>query len=141
MSDEGTEPKIYVDDDWKAEAQREKEQLAGKEQEAKAAVPDKPGFAHLVNMLAMQAVGALGGMQTPTGETIPPDLAVARFHIDLLDALQGKTKGNLTDDEKKSLDQTVHELRMAFVQVTSAGAGGGGGEVPPESPRPDDSAS
>ncbi len=116
MSD--SEPKIIIDSDWKVQAQREKEQLA-KEAEQKAAhgpLPS-PQFLEILNMLAMQAMIGLGGMQMPDGKVIPPDVSLAQHHIDLLDVLKQKTKGNLDEQEQKIFDATVHELRMAYVQV------------------------
>ena len=41
----------------------------------------------------------LGGFQGPGGERIPPNPDAAKHHIDLLDVLEQKTKGNLTDEE------------------------------------------
>jgi len=123
MTAENDEPKIHIDSDWKAEAQQEKERLAQEEADAPQRGPlDKPTFMHLVNMLAMQTSVALGGMQGPQGETIPPDPELARFHIDTLGVLEEKTAGNLTDDEAKVLSSVLRELRAVFVQVMQAAA-------------------
>jgi hypothetical protein len=46
-----------------------------------------------------------------------PDFELARHNIDLLSMLQEKTRGNLTDEEKKALDNSVTELRFHFVQA------------------------
>lgn len=132
MSDKPAEGGLHIDSDWKEEAAREKERLAEQEkreqQEQKAAGPAPgaaPGaapanFVELVNLLAMQVVIALGGVQGPGGERIPPNPFAAKHHIDLLEALQKKTEGNLTDDEKRMLDSVTYELRMQYVQVTTA---------------------
>ena len=37
--------------------------------------------------------------------------------IDLISLLQEKTKGNLTTDEAKLVDDLLYELRMRFVQA------------------------
>jgi hypothetical protein len=122
MSDEGSGG-LHIDADWKTEAAQEKERLA-EEDQAKAGAPGtapgQPAFADLVNMLAMQAAIALGGFQGPGGERIPPNPAAAKHHIDLLDVLDNKTKGNLTDDEKRVLDTVLYELRMQYVQMAGA---------------------
>ncbi|HNO79183.1 MAG TPA: DUF1844 domain-containing protein [Phycisphaerae bacterium] len=122
MTDDKSEPKIIIDSDWKEEAQQEKERLAEMENEApQGAMPDQVSFIHLINLLAMQAIVGMGGMQDPsTGQPLPADPMMARFHIDLLGLLEEKTKGNLDTDEKSLLSQTLHELRMMFVQITSA---------------------
>ena len=122
MADE--EPRIIVDSDWKREAQEEKDRLAAEVEQAmqQAELPDAT-FLELVNMIVMQAMISLGGMQMPDGKQIPQDLMAAKHHIDLLEIMQQKTKGNLDDQEQKVLDSTLHELRMGFVQAsTSAGS-------------------
>ena len=46
--------------------------------------------------------------------------------------LEAKTAGNLTDDEKRSLERVLHELRMQFVAATGAvGASPPPSEAPP----------
>jgi hypothetical protein len=47
----------------------------------------------------------------------PADFDLARHNIDLLAVLQLKTKGNLTTEEQRALDNSVTELRFRFVQV------------------------
>jgi hypothetical protein len=37
--------------------------------------------------------------------------------IDLLEMLQEKTRGNLSDDEEQLLESMLYELRMQFVEV------------------------
>ncbi|MCO6435788.1 MAG: DUF1844 domain-containing protein [Phycisphaerae bacterium] len=71
----------------------------------------------IINVLAMQAAVALGGFQGPGGENIPPNIAAAKHHIDLLAVLEEKTKGNLSDDEKKVLGAVLYELRMQYVHM------------------------
>jgi hypothetical protein len=130
---ESTTPKLHIDSDWKAEAQKEKERLAQKEQ-SRAAKPgaagSKPGaagehelpeasFRSLIGMLASQAVMGLGAMADPQTNRIIIDLEGSRFAIDLLDVLEQKTKGNLTDEEKKELTQILAELRGRYVQIAN----------------------
>lgn len=112
--------KIIVDDDWKAEARREKERLA-EETAQEEPLPD-PTFAELVNMIAIQAMIGFGGMAGPDGQRIPPNFEVAKHYIDMLQVLDEKTQNNLSDEEKKMLDQVLYEIRMRYMQV----AGGGG---------------
>lgn len=120
MSDE---PKIHIDDDWKSEAQREKERLAEQldaSEDARERQPPRADFLGLLNLIAMQAVVGLGGLRDPSGAVIPPHPELAKHHIDLLEILEQKTRGNLTDDEKKILDTTLYQLRMAYVELMSA---------------------
>ena len=117
-------PKIIVDTDWKEEAQREKEEAdrQARETEEQQALP-APTLAELVQMIALQATIGLGGMQDPqTGQRIPAQLPLAKHYIDLLELLQQKTAGQLDEQEKQLIEGTLHELRMAFVQVAGLGS-------------------
>jgi hypothetical protein len=120
------EKKIIIDENWKKEAQREKEILAAQEEaQRKEAQEDQrpPGplpkgnFAALVSMLTTQALFALGLIQVKGQEDRPPDLEMARYNIDLLETLQEKTKGNLTEAEEKVLKNTINEIRMGYVKI------------------------
>ncbi|HUS93193.1 MAG TPA: DUF1844 domain-containing protein [Phycisphaerae bacterium] len=123
-------PKIIVDDDWKAQARAEKEKLAEEaEKKAQAGGPrpgapgsgprqlPPPSFAALVNSLVTQTFLSLGGMEDPRTRRRYVDLDLAKHHIDTLVVLEEKTKGNLTDEEKKLLDQALYECRMQYVGI------------------------
>ena len=49
-----------------------------------------------------------------------PDLRIARHTIDLLGMIQEKTKGNLSYEEQRLLDNALTELRFRFVQASEA---------------------
>jgi hypothetical protein len=125
-------PKIIIDSDWKAEAQREKERLASEATEpaggagGAAGVP-QADFAGLINVLAMQALVSLGGVRGPGGQPFPPNPEMAKYHIDLLEVLEARTRNSLTPEEKRALDLTLYELRMRYVQVVGSATGIGGG--------------
>ena len=112
--------KLQIDDDWKQEAAREKERLAETAESPSDYGLPAPNFAGLINLLAMQAIVGLGGMSGPGGQEIPPNLELAKHHIDLLDVLEKKTAGNLEANEKAVLDATLHQLRMAYVEMVRA---------------------
>lgn len=59
----------------------------------------------------------LGDAPAPEGRT-ERNLLLARQDIDLLGLLQEKTKGNLTGDEERLLEQALCDLRMRFVEVS-----------------------
>ncbi len=120
------EKKIIVDEDWKQQAQKEKEILAAQEEAEKEEVREegkargplpKGNFAALVSMLVTQAFFALGVLEVKGQEKREPDLEMAKYNIDMLEALQEKTKGNLTEQEQKVLENTLNEVRMAYVKV------------------------
>src|SRR5207253_5670799 len=76
-------------------------------------------FERLVASLYMTAMMQLG-MMVPEGEEPRIDILGARQTIDTLGILNEKTKGNLTPAEQTLLQQTLFELRMAFLEFTNA---------------------
>ena len=74
-----------------------------------------PDFDFLIYSIRLQAEMSLGLL--PLGEVQEPDFDLARHHIDLLAMLQQKTKGNLTADEQRALDNSIVELRFRFVDA------------------------
>ena len=134
QDEQGQQPKISVDDDWKAQAQAEKQRLAKEmeqpgepgqaDQAAAAAAPGEgqrevppASFATLVAFIRTQVLFALGGVQDRKTGRRYVDLELAKHHIDTLTVLEEKTRGNLTDEEKKLLDKALYEARMDFVQI------------------------
>jgi hypothetical protein len=118
MSDAGG--KIQIDDDWKSQAAAEKERLAQTTADSSPRDAGAADFSSLVQLLAMQVVVGLGGMMGPGGQEIPPNMEIAKHHIDLLDILDSKTKNNLDKNERAMLDTTLHQLRLAYVETVRA---------------------
>ena len=118
------EKKIIIDEDWKQQAQKEKEVLKEKEAAEHEAGPEErtemppADFSGLVSMLASQAFWALGVFRMDENDTREPDFQMAKFNIDLLGVMEEKTKGNLSDEEAKMLEATLSQLRMTFVQLS-----------------------
>lgn len=120
------EKKIIIDEDWKQQAQKEKEKLAEQEKTEKEKTPRGKGhrgplpegdFAALISMLVTQALFALGLIQVEGQKDKEPDLELAKYNIDMLETIQEKTKGNLTEEEKKILENTLSQVRMAYVKL------------------------
>jgi Domain of unknown function (DUF1844) len=59
----------------------------------------------------------LGDAPGPDGQ-VERDLGLARQDIDLLGLLGDKTKGNLTGEEERLMEQALCDLRMRYVEVT-----------------------
>ncbi len=116
--------KIIIDENWKQEAQKEKEILAAQEETEKAKAKEesrrgplpKGNFAALVSMLVTQALFALGMLQVE-GQKKEPDLEMAKYNIDMLETIEEKTEGNLSEEEKKVLENMLSQVRMAYVKV------------------------
>ncbi len=76
-------------------------------------------FTFLVLSFRAQAEMQLGLVQFGEGEEQPkPDLVLARHTIDLMALLLEKTKGNLSIEEQRLLENSLTELRFRFVQVS-----------------------
>ncbi|MBZ0171511.1 MAG: DUF1844 domain-containing protein [Phycisphaerales bacterium] len=122
---DGDQPKIIVDDDWKSQAQAEKAKLA-EEARAKQAepkpggLPEKIGFTDLIRLLATQALMYMGAFPDPQTGKAMVALDIAKMNIDMLGVVEEKTKGNLTGDEQKMVEGTLHELRMQYVEIARA---------------------
>ena len=54
-----------------------------------------------------------------TGVPLPPNLPLAKQTIDLLDMLREKTKGNLTPEEEKFLENILMDLQLRYVTKAS----------------------
>ena len=76
-------------------------------------------FERFLASLYMTAMLQLGLMRQQ-GAQPQVDIIGARQTIDTLSLLSEKTKGNLTAAEENFLQNSLYELRMAYVEVTNA---------------------
>lgn len=78
----------------------------------------RPDFASLLISLGHSALYHLGLVADPhSGERGERNLALARETIDLVEMLQEKTRGNLTADEERLLEDLLYDLRMRYVEA------------------------
>ncbi len=81
-------------------------------------------FYTFVLSLASSAFVHLGDAPHPdTGEAAKPNLPLAKQTIDILAMLAEKTKGNLTQEEERFMENLLTDLRFRFVQRTSGKSG------------------
>ncbi|WP_084511479.1 DUF1844 domain-containing protein [Desulfatibacillum aliphaticivorans] len=74
-------------------------------------------FPTFIISLSSSVLVYLGEMEDPaTGETVV-NLPVAKQTIDILGMLEEKTKGNLSDDESRLLQNILYDLRMRYVAL------------------------
>jgi hypothetical protein len=141
-------PSLHIDTDWKKQAQEEKKRLAEEEarkakdtasagpvssggasgsparpgtaQAARGGRPEMPppSFATLVQSILTQILYYLGDLTSRGGEP-SVNLDMAKHQIDILGILEEKTRGNITEEEKKLLDSALYETRMRYVSVAS----------------------
>ena len=137
MTDQPREPqdkKLFIDEDWKAQVEAEKEAMAREADEAPLKQPPPapeedhplppPTLVDLAGSLAVQAMIALGAMENPLTGKAELRVHQARHLIDTLDLLEKKTEGNRTADETAAFEHLLHELRLGFLAVQ-------GGTPPP----------
>lgn len=108
MSDEA---KKKVDEEWKTQVEKEKRQAQADNRPYR-----EPTFTIFLSSISMQAMIALGKLENPITGKIEKNMEQAKFLIDTLDILKNKTKGNLTVEEEKLLDESLFNLRMAYVE-------------------------
>ena len=72
-------------------------------------------FMYLLGTFQSSAWIALGKIENPMTEKTDINVEQATFYINLLDMLQEKTKGNLTDYEEQMLINTVSELKLNLI--------------------------
>jgi hypothetical protein len=108
------ENKKRVDESWKDQVEKEK-----KDAEIKKTPYHQPNFTMFLTSLSMQAMIAMGKLENPVDGKVEQNLEQARFLIDTLEILKNKTKGNLTTDEEKVLDESLFNLRLMYVEGKS----------------------
>src|SRR6202042_2036872 len=75
-------------------------------------------FEFLIHSLKAQTEMHLGMYHFGDEKDRPePDFRIARHSIDLLAMLQDKTRGNLTIEEQRLVENALTELRFRFVQA------------------------
>ena len=81
--------------------------------------PPQASFEFLIASFIMQAQMQMGMFAVPNedGEESKPNLAWAKHAIDLLGVMEEKTRGNLTLEEKRMLENSLTELRFRYVQA------------------------
>jgi hypothetical protein len=69
-------------------------------------------------MLASNIMMSLGQFPDPMTQQRRRDLVQARHTIDILLMLRDKTRGNLTADEERLLQELLPQLQMAYVSAS-----------------------
>ncbi len=122
-------PEKRVDESWKEQAAREKQAPAATSKpqepmpspavetapEAREHEPLEARFDVFVSGLVMEALIAMGDMPHPATRKQAANLPQAKYLIDLLGVLEEKTKGNLSIDEGRLLNDALYQLRMRYL--------------------------
>jgi hypothetical protein len=82
-------------------------------------IPPAMNFDRMVQSLYMTAAVQMGAGTGPN-EQPRIDIVGARQSIDMLIVLEEKTRGNITEQEKRLLQNALFDLRMSFLEITNA---------------------
>ncbi len=139
-----------VDEDWKKAARKEKDKLVAEDKAHAAEIDEETNqlFLSFVSQLVGEVQMLLGIMEHPMTGQREYHPEQAKFMIDVLRAMDKKTKPTQTPQEKQFFAETLPKLQMIFVQMqqamagrggrgggkeTGGGAKGGGGQAAPKS--------
>ena len=85
------------------------------DQDTPGCSPQEVSFTAFILSLSTAALQHLGA-KIEESQDACVDLCRAQQTIDILDMLEKKTRGNLSEQESKLLGNILHDLRMRFVQ-------------------------
>ena len=83
---------------------------------------DESRFLQLLAMFQIGAMQQMGKRPNPLTNEIERDLQQARASIDVLEMLERKTKGNLSEIEKEFIEKILFELRINYVDEADRAA-------------------
>ena len=95
------------------------EEAVQEESSEQGASPPEITFPSLLFSLSTSALIQLGEIQDPVSNQPMKNLPVAKQTIDLIGMLKEKTKGNLTSDEEKFMENMLYDLKMRYVKAAS----------------------
>ena len=72
-------------------------------------------FMQLVMQNQQIAMMSMGKLKHPVSDKIERNLELAKISIDTLDMIKVKTKGNLSSNEEKFLDEVIRDLKLNYV--------------------------
>lgn len=76
-------------------------------------------FTQLVSIFYSSAMMALGKLKNPVTDQIERNLVQAKQSIDILELIKEKTKNNLTDSQKRTLDGLLTDLRLNYIDESN----------------------
>ena len=101
-------------------AQEEKPTRGTAEAQEAPSYPPLPevNFSTFIVSLSTEILFHLGEIPHPESGERQKNLPLAKHAIDTLVMLQEKTRGNLSEEEKKILESMLYDLRMCFIRVS-----------------------
>jgi hypothetical protein len=77
----------------------------------------KIDFPTLIMSFASASMISMGLVPDPVTGEIQENLLIAQQNIDVISLLREKTRGNVSPDEEKLMEQILYELRMHYVEA------------------------
>lgn len=91
----------------------------GEEHEPGSGAPSPPiNFTTFILSLSSSALIQLGEIPDPFTQKVEKNLTAAHQTIDILGLLEQKTKGNLDEEEGRTLEAVLYDLRMRFLKAS-----------------------
>ena len=103
-----------------ADLRRTKGAPPGPEKAASVQDPSAIGFDNFVRYLAQVALHQMAGERNPATGAVEVALEEARQTIEILEMLKEKTKGNLSVDEKRTVEDLIYHLKLEFSRRAAA---------------------
>jgi len=75
-------------------------------------------FVQLIMVQMQNILYVLGKIPSPDGTLMPPNLQAGKMLIDQLDVIRLKTKGNLSAQESRILEDALQNAKLAFVEAS-----------------------
>lgn len=76
----------------------------------------EPSFSIFLTSLGMQAMIFLGEMPNPINNETKVELERARYMIETITMIKERTKGNLSSEEQKLIDDILYGLRLKYAE-------------------------
>ena len=76
-------------------------------------------FTQLLSIFYSSAMMARGKLKNPVTDQIERNLEQAKQSIDILELIKEKTKNNLTDLQKRTLEGLLTDLRLNYVDESN----------------------
>ncbi|MCX8119053.1 MAG: DUF1844 domain-containing protein [Desulfobacterota bacterium] len=99
------------------EEKKEKPKVEPSEEKAERGPLPEITFTSFILSLSTSALVQLGEVEDPLTQKQAKNLPLAKQTIDFIGMLKEKTKGNLTPEEERFMDQILFDLRMRYVRA------------------------
>jgi hypothetical protein len=76
-------------------------------------------FFSLIMTFQAAAMQQMGKLKSPVSDKIERDLQQAQLSIDILDMLEEKTRGNISEDESRFIKGVLQELKLNYVDESA----------------------